>query len=155
MANTYTQLYVQVIFTVQERANLIKPQYRIELEKYISGIIKNKQSKMLGIYANPDHVHVFFSINPDISIANMVKDIKSNSSRWINKNNWYKAKFKWQEGYGAFSYSKSQIDRVVKYILNQPEHHRKKSFKEEYIEFLQKFEIDYDEKYLFKWIDLD
>jgi len=153
MANTYTQLYVQVIFTVQNRINLIKPQNRIDLESYISGILTNNKSKMLAIYANPDHVHVFFSINPDVSISNIVKDIKSSSSKWINNNNWYSHKFKWQEGYGAFTYSKSQINRVVNYIWNQAEHHKKKSFKEEYIEFLEKFDVDYNEKYLFQWID--
>jgi len=155
MANTYTQLYIQVIFTVQERANLIKPKYRVELEKYISGILKNKKSKLLAIYANPDHIHIFFSINPDISISNIVKEIKANSSKWINQKNWFSSKFRWQEGYGAFSYSKSQIHRVVNYILNQPEHHKIKTFKEEYIEFLEKFGVDYNEKYLFQWIDLN
>ncbi len=101
----------------------------------------------------PDHIHILVGINPDIRISDLVRDIKSGTSKYITENNWIKGKFSWQSGYGAFSYSKSQIDKVIKYIMNQKQHHKKKTFKEEYLEFLQKFEIDYNEQYLFEWID--
>ena len=151
MPNTYTQIYVQIVFAVQGRQNLISEKYRKKLEKYICGIISNKKSKPLAIYCNPDHTHILIGLHPSISISDMARDIKANSSKWINEQKWIAGKFKWQEGFGAFTYSKSQIDAVVKYILNQPQHHKKTSFKEEYINFLRKFEIDYNEKYLFEW----
>ncbi len=153
MANTYTQIYVQIVFALQGRKNLIKSTYRERLEKYICGVISNKKSKPFAIYCNPDHTHTLIGLHPSISISDIARDIKSNSSKWINENQWIKGKFSWQEGFGAFTYSKSQIDSVVKYILNQPQHHKKISFQEEYINFLKKFEIEYDEKYLFKWND--
>lgn len=153
MANTYTQIYVQIIFSVQGRKNLIKEHNREKLEKYICGIVTNNKSKPLAIYCNPDHVHILIGLHPAISISDMAKFIKASSSKWINDNNWQENKFNWQEGFGAFTYSKSQIDRVVKYILNQPEHHKKATFKEEYISFLNAFEIQYNEKYLFNWLD--
>ncbi len=108
---------------------------------------------MLGIFAMHDHVHLLVGMKPNISISELVRDIKAGSSKHINDNNWLKGHFNWQEGFGAFSYSKSQIDTVVKYIMNQEEHHKKQTFREEYLEFLQKFAIEYDEKYLFEWID--
>jgi putative transposase len=153
MANTYTQLYIQIIFAVQGRSNLIHEKHRDEIEKYICGIIKNNKSKPLTIYCNPDHVHVFMGIHPTMSVSDMARDIKSNSSLFINQKKWIIGKFNWQDGYGAFTYSKSQIDEVVKYILNQPEHHKKKSFKEEYLDILKKWEMEYDEKYVFEWYD--
>jgi putative transposase len=153
MANTYTQLYIQIIFAVQGRSNLIHEKHRDEIEKYICGIIKNNKSKPLTIYCNPDHVHVFMGIHPTLSVSDMARDIKSNSSLFINQKKWIIGKFNWQDGYGAFTYSKSQIDEVVKYILNQPEHHKKKSFKEEYLDTLKKWEMEYDEKYVFEWYD--
>lgn len=153
MANTYTQLYIQIIFAVQGRANLIHEKHRDEIEKYICGIIKNNKSKPLAIYCNPDHVHVFIGIHPTMSVSDMVRDIKSNSSLFINQKKWIIGKFNWQDGYGAFTYSKSQIDEVVKYILNQPEHHKRKSFKEEYLDVLKKWDMEYDEKYVFEWYD--
>jgi REP element-mobilizing transposase RayT len=126
MANSYTQLYVQIIFAVQGRANLINEKHRDEIEKYICGIIKNNKSKPLTIYCNPDHVHVFMGLHPTMSVSDMARDIKSNSSLLINEKKWIMGKFNWQDGYGAFTYSKSQIDDVAKYILNQPEHHNKR-----------------------------
>lgn len=153
MANTYTQIYVQIVFAVQNRQNLIAEKHREQIEKYICGIISNKQSKPLAIYCNPDHCHVLLGLHPSISISDMARDIKAHSSKWINENKWIMGKFKWQEGFGAFTYSKSQIDAVVKYILNQPIHHKKTTFREEYIAFLKKFKIDYEDKYLFKWIE--
>lgn len=153
MANTYTQLLVQIVFAVKGRQNLISEAHREPLEKYICGIISNKQSKPLAIYCNPDHCHVLIGFNPSVSIADLVRDIKANSSKWINENHWVPGKFAWQEGYGAFSYARSQLNVVVQYILNQAEHHRKRTFKEEYLEFLQKFEIDFDERYVFDFLE--
>lgn len=153
MPNTYSQIYIQIVFAVKGRQNLIKPKNREELQKYISGIVQNRNQKLLAIYAMPDHIHILVGISPVITISDFVRDIKSGSSKFINDNNWTVGKFHWQEGYGAFSYSKSQIDNVIQYILNQEEHHKRKSFREEYIDFLQKFEIEYDEKYLFNWIE--
>ncbi len=153
MANTYTQLYIQIVFTVKGRQNLIPRQNREELHKYITGIVSNRNQKLLAIFAMPDHLHLLVSIKPNISISDLVRDIKAGSSKFISENNWVKEKFSWQEGFGAFSYSKSQIDNVVKYILSQEEHHKKKTFKDEYLEFLHKFDIKYNEKYLFEWIE--
>jgi len=153
MPNTYSQLYVQIVFTVKGRANLISKNNREELQKYIAGIIQNREQKLLSIFCMPDHVHILVSIKPSISISDLVRDIKAGSSKFINDNKWIRGKFNWQEGFGAFSYSKSQIDTVIKYILNQEEHHKKKTFKEEYLDFLEKFEIEYNEKYLFEWIE--
>ncbi len=153
MPNTFSKIYIQIVFTVKGRENLIKEKNRVELEKYISGIIANEKQKLLAIYAMPDHIHLFVNIQPDKTISNLVRNIKANSSKFINQNKWVNGKFNWQEGYGAFSYAESQIDSVVKYILNQPKHHKKKTFKEEYVEFLNKFQIKYNEKYLFDWIE--
>jgi REP element-mobilizing transposase RayT len=153
MPNTYTQIYIQIVFAVKGRQNLIAKENREELHKYITGIVQNRDQKMLSIFAMLDHIHLLVGIKPSIAISDLVRDIKAGSSKFINDSNWLNEKFNWQEGFGAFSYSKSQIDNVIKYILNQEEHHKKQSFKEEYIEFLQKFDIEYDEKYLFEWID--
>ncbi|MBK9333701.1 MAG: IS200/IS605 family transposase [Ignavibacteria bacterium] len=153
MANTYTQLYVQIIFAVKHRENLIQEKYRIEVEKYICGIIKNNKSKPLAIFCNPDHIHILIGLHPTMAVSDITRDIKANSSNFINEKNWFSGKFNWQVGYGAFTYSKSQLDNVIKYILNQPNHHRKKTFKEEYLSFLKAFEIEYDEKYLFEWYE--
>ena len=144
---------MQIVFAVQGKQNLINEKIRERIEKYICGIISNNQSKPISIYCNPDHVHILIGLHPSISISDMARDIKSSSSKWINDNKWVKGRFQWQEGYGAFTYSKSQIDSVVKYILNQPEHHKKKSFKEEYLDILHKLDILYDDKYLFEWYD--
>ncbi len=153
MPNTYSQIYIQIVFTVKGRENLIKNANREELHKLITGIVKNRDQKLLSIFAMPDHVHLLIGIKPNISISDLVRDIKAGSSKFINDSKWLNGKFNWQEGFGAFSYSKSQIDNVIKYILNQEEHHKKETFKEEYLGFLNKFEIDYDEKYLFEWIE--
>jgi len=153
MPNTYAQLYVQVVFTVRGRQNLIREEFRIELEKYISGIISNLHQKLYAIYCMPDHVHVLISIKPDVRIADIVRDIKANSSRFINEKKWLKSKFQWQEGYGVFSYSHSSLQSVVSYILNQPAHHQTKTFRQEYLEFLDRFEIEYNPAYLFEFYE--
>ncbi|WP_295201631.1 IS200/IS605 family transposase [uncultured Chryseobacterium sp.] len=153
MANTYTQIYIQIVFTVKGRQSLIMKAYREELHRFIAGIVKNRDQKLFAVFAMPDHIHMLVSISPTILIPELVRDIKAGSSKFINEKGWTHGKFNWQEGYGAFSYSKSHVDSVVKYILNQEEHHKRKTFKEEYLELLQKFDIHYDPKYLFEWIN--
>jgi REP element-mobilizing transposase RayT len=152
MANTYTQINIQIVFAVSQRANLIPKNNREELHKYITTVIENKGQKLLAIFAMPNHIHILIGMRPNIALSDLVRDIKSTSSNFIIGKKWVKGKFSWQIGYGAFSYSNSQLERVIKYVLNQEEHHKRKSFKEEYLEFLSKFEIDYDDKYLFDWI---
>lgn len=153
MPNTYTQLYIQIVFAVKGRQNLISENNREELQKFITGIVQNREQKLLSIFAMPDHVHILVGMKPNMAISDLVRDIKAGSSKFINDSKWINGKFNWQEGYGAFSYSKSHLDAVVNYINNQREHHKVKTFKEEYIDFLHKFEIEYDEKYLFEWIE--
>jgi len=153
MANTYSQVYLQFIFAVKGRQNLINQKYNDELQKYITGIVQNRNQKMLAINNVQDHLHMLVGFNTIMSMADFMEETKSISSKFINDNKWNNSKFEWQRGYGVFSYSRSQIDVVIKYILNQQLHHKKKLFKEEYIEFLKIFEIEYDEKYLFEWIE--
>ncbi len=153
MAGTFSQIYIQVVFSVRGRQNLLQKPWRNEVFKYMSGIIKEKNQKSIIVNGVTDHVHLFIGLRPSMSVSNLVRDIKNNSSNFINKNNFIKGKFSWQEGFGVFSYSRSHIHRVYQYILNQEEHHTKKTFKEEYTELLHEFEIEYDEKYLFQWIN--
>ena len=155
MANTYTQIYIHIVFAVQSRQNLLKRENKEELHKYITGIIRNKKQKLIVINSVPDHVHIFISMKPSIALSDLVRDIKNNSSTFINTKRWVRGKFSWQEGFGAFSYGHSQIDVVVKYIQNQEKHHEKKTFKEEYMNMLKKFNVEYDEKYVFNWIEDD
>lgn len=150
MANTYTQIHVHFVFAVKYRQAVIHTNWKNDLYKYISGIIKNNNHKVLAINGVSDHVHVLIGIRPAQSISELMKSIKQNSSKWINENKFTNIHFEWQEGYGAFSYSKSQLSAVADYIEHQEEHHKKKTFKEEYINFLEKFEVDYDEKFIFK-----
>lgn len=152
MANTYSQIYIQVVFAVQGRQNLLQKEWRAEVFKYMAGIIKNKRQKPIIVNGVDDHVHVFIGLKPAIALSDLVRDIKNNSTNFINDNHWVKGKFSWQEGYGAFSYSHSQIENVYNYILNQETHHTKQTFKDEYLDFLKKFEIEHDEKYLFEWV---
>ncbi len=119
MANTYTQIYIQVVFAVQGRYNLISKKHKEELHKYITGIIRNKKQKLIAINCMPDHIHIFIGMKPNIALSDLVRDVKNNSSTFINKKNWVRGKFNWQKGFGAFSYGRSQIDAVVKYIQNQ------------------------------------
>jgi putative transposase len=153
MANTYSQMYVQIIFAVKGRQNLIPPEDRDELEKYICGIISKKKSKPLAIYCNPDHIHVLIGLNPAMAVSDLVRDIKANSSKFINEKNWISRKFCWQNGFGVFTYSRSQINAVAKYIMNQQHHHNKNSFKKEYTGILKNRNIEYDNRYLFEWIE--
>lgn len=153
MAGTFSQIYIQYVFTVKGRHNLLQKPWRDEVFKYIAGIIKAKGQKPIIVNGVTDHVHVFVGLKPSMNISDLVRDIKNNSSKFINEQGWINGHFSWQEGYGAFSYAHSQIENVYKYILNQEEHHRKKTFKEEYLDFLRKFEVAYDEKYLFDWLE--
>lgn len=153
MANTYTQLYIQFVFAVKGRENLIKESFRDELEKVMCGIITNQKCKTYAIYCNHDHTHIFIGMHPTMSPSKLMEHVKSGSSKWINDKKLILGKFHWQDGFGAFTYSKSHIDKVVKYVLNQPEHHKKQSFKDEYLLMLQKFEVDYDLKYVFEWYE--
>jgi putative transposase len=153
MANTYTQIYIQVVFSVLGRQSLIQRERKAELFKYITGIVRNKKQKLIAINGMADHVHIFLGIKPDIALSDLVRDIKNNSSRFVNDKKWIRGKFSWQEGFGAFSYGHSQIDAVVKYIGNQERHHSKKPFKDEYREMLKKFKVEYDERYVFQGID--
>lgn len=149
MANTYTELHIQLVFAVKYRHALILPEWEEELYKYITGIVKSKNHQVLAIKGMPDHVHLLLGWRPNQSISSLMQDIKAGSSGWINDHKMHRQQFRWQEGYGAFSYSKSQISVVKNYILNQKEHHQKKSFITEYKELLEEFGIAYDEKYIF------
>jgi len=153
MANTYTQIHIQVVFSVQNRNCIIKKSWKDELYKYITGIIQNHGHKVLAINGMPDHIHIFFGMRPTQSLSDLMQDIKGDSSKWINKNGYMKGHFSWQEGYGAFSYNKSNVKNVIQYIKNQEDHHLKKTFVEEYQDFLETFKIDFDERYVFKPID--
>ncbi|MBP8790193.1 MAG: IS200/IS605 family transposase [Breznakibacter sp.] len=153
MAGTFSQIYIQIVFAPQGRENLIGKNWKDELHKYIAGIITNKGQKSIIINGVSDHIHIFIGLKPSMAISDLVRDIKNNSSNFINEKKFVNGKFSWQEGYGAFSYAHSQIEQVYNYILHQEEHHHKKTFKEEYLDFLQKYEIEYDEKFLFEWID--
>jgi REP-associated tyrosine transposase len=152
MANTYTQIYLQMVFSPWNHENIIPSKHKEELQKYTTGIIQKRKHKLLAINYMPDHVHVFIGYQPSQSLPDLLRDIKANTSKFINENKWLPGKFKWQEGYGAFSYGRSQINDVINYINSQEEHHRKSTFKEEYLKLLQKFDVEYDPKYLFDWI---
>ncbi len=153
MAGTFSQIYIQIVFAVKGRGSLINASWEEELYKYMTGIVQNKGQKILAINGMPDHIHVFIGMKPSCCLSDLVREIKKASNEFVNEKKFSKFKFQWQEGYGAFSYSHSNLDNVVKYVLNQKEHHKKKSFKEEYLEFLEKFEIEFKDEYLFEWID--
>lgn len=153
MAGTFSQIYIQVVFAVQNRECMIQSSWEEELYKYISGIVRNKEQKMLAINGMPDHIHFFIGMKPSCCLSDLVREIKKSSNDFIKEKRFSKFKFQWQEGYGAFSYSHSSLDNVIKYIMNQKEHHKKFTFREEYLDFLKKFEIDFKDEYLFKWIE--
>jgi putative transposase len=153
MANTYTQIYIQIVFAVSARQCLIAKSFKEELYKYIAGIIKNENQKLIAINRMPDHVHILMGLKPTIALSDLVGEIKSSSSHFINDQRWIRGRFSWQEGFGAFSYSHSQIPNVARYIENQEAHHAKRSFKDEYLGLLKRFDIEHDERYVFKWIE--
>lgn len=150
MANTYTQIYIHVVFAVEGRQNLIAPEHNDELQKYITGILSAQRQKLIAINNMPDHLHLLLGLRPDACLSDLVRDVKANSSRFINEKHWVAGRFSWQEGFGAFSYSRSQIGTVIRYIENQQKHHAKKSFREEYIGLLERFGVDFDRRYIFK-----
>lgn len=153
MANTFSQIYLQFVFAVKGRQSLIKRENKEELHKYITGLVQNRKAKMLAVHCMPDHTHLFVGFKPTVLIADFIKEIKVESNEFINSKKWIAGKFSWQEGYGVFSYSHSHIDRVIKYVLNQEQHHQKQTFRQEYHELLERFHIDYEEKYLFEFVD--
>ena len=152
MADTFTQIYIQAVVIVEGRANLLQKSWRDEVFKYMAGIIKKKGQKPIIVNGVADHAHLFIGLKPSMAVSDLLRDVKNNTSNFINEQNWIRGKFKWQEGYGAFSYAHSQIDQVYQYILKQEEHHKKQSFRDEYLEFLRKFEVPYEERFLFKWV---
>ncbi|MDL2305487.1 IS200/IS605 family transposase [Bacteroides sp. OttesenSCG-928-D19] len=153
MAGTYSQLHVQLVFAVKaHQSSLIKREWRDEVEKYMCGILSNHNCKPLAIYCNPDHTHILVGIRPTVLISDLVREVKGASSRFIHDHFDANKHFQWQAGYGAFSYSYSQIDQVCQYIMNQEEHHRKRLFKDEYMDMLNKLRIPFEERYLFDWV---
>lgn len=153
MAGTFSQIYIQVVFAVKSRDSLIGAEWEERLFQYITGIVRGKEQKMLAINGTQNHIHLFIEMKPSCCLSDLIREIKKSSNDFIKENHFTQFQFAWQEGYGAFSYSHSQIDNVIKYVMNQKEHHRKVTFREEYIDFLKKFEIEHDEKYLFEWVD--
>ena len=154
MANTYSQIYIQIVFAVDGRLSLIRPEFREELYKYMSGIVRNQRQKLIAINGMSDHVHILIGLKPAMALADLVRDIKADSSDFIKCKKWIRGRFNWQEGYGAFSYGHSQLDRIIRYIHNQEQHHRRRTFKDEYLTWLKKFEVPFEEKYIFRFIGL-
>jgi putative transposase len=152
MANTYTQIYIQVIYAVQGRQNLLRKEHKEEFHKYVTGIVRNQKQKLIAINSMPDHVHLLIGLRPSLALSDLIAKVKSNSSLVINEKKWVRGRFNWQEGFGAFSYGHSQLSAVIRYIQDQEEHHSRRSFKQEYLELLKKFKVEYDEKYVFDWI---
>ena len=151
MANTFSQIYIQVVFAVEVRQALIRPDIKDEIQKYITGIIRKEGQKLIEINCMPDHVHLLIGLKPNIALSDLIRDVKSDSSEFINRKRLIKGRFSWQQGFGAFSYSHSALDAVISYIRNQELHHATKSFKGEYLSLLRKFDIGYDARYLFKF----
>lgn len=153
MANTYSQIYIHIVFAVQNRKALIQPPWEAELFKYITGIVKNKNQKLLSINGVPDHIHILIGMKPDCCLSDLVREIKKASNAYINENKFTLVSFRWQEGFGSFSYSYSQISTIIRYIENQKAHHKKSKFKEEYLALLKSYEIEFKNEYLFNWIE--
>ena len=152
MSGTFSQIYIQVVFAVKHRDALIQAEWEERLYQYITGIVRNKGQKMLAINGMPNHIHFFIGMKPNCCLSDLVREVKKSSNDFIKENKLSGQPFNWQEGYGAFSYSHSQINTVVQYIANQKEHHQKQSFKQEYIQLLHHFNIQYEERFLFDWI---
>jgi REP element-mobilizing transposase RayT len=152
MSGTFSQIYIQIVFAVKHREAMIDATWEERLYQYITGIIQNKGQKMLAINGISNHIHIFINMKPNCCLSDLVREVKKSSNEFINENKLTKSKFSWQEGYGAFSYNHSQIDIIIKYVMNQKEHHKKQNFRDEYIKFLKDFYIQYDEKYLFDWL---
>lgn len=153
MANTYRQLYIQFIFAVTGRKHLIPKAHKEQVHRYLTGVVQERKHKMIQIHCMPDHAHIFIGLHPSQSIADLAEEIKIAATKFIKQQDWMQFDFSWQRGYGAFSYSHSHISAVAKYIENQEAHHQTKTFKQEYIDFLEKFAIEYDDKYLFDFLE--
>jgi REP element-mobilizing transposase RayT len=153
MPSTFSQIYIQVVFAVKGRDSLIRPNWEEELYKYITGVVRNKEQKMLAINGMPDHIHFLIGMKPSCCLSDLVREIKKSSNEFIREKRFSKFAFQWQEGYGAFSYSHSALNNVIGYINKQKEHHKVKSFQDEYKDFLKKFQIEFKDEYLFEWID--
>jgi putative transposase len=153
MPNTFSQIYLQFVFAVKHRQALIPKEHKEELHKYITALVQNRKAKMISVHCMPDHSHLFVGFKPVLSISDFVKEIKVESNEFLNAQPWMKQPFKWQEGYGVFSYGQSQIDTVTKYVLNQEQHHKKKTFRQEYLEFLDRFNLPYEEQFLPEFFD--
>jgi REP element-mobilizing transposase RayT len=153
MANTYTQIYLHIVFAISGRAYVVASSRREELQKYINRIVTRKGQKLIAIYCMPDHTHVLLGLKPNVAPSDLIGDVKTGSTNYINEQRWIGCRFSWQEGYGAFSVSRSYLDRVANYIRNQERHHRRKSFQQEYIEFLGRHHIPYDQRYIFKAVE--
>jgi REP element-mobilizing transposase RayT len=150
MANTYSQIYIQVVFAVEARQNLIRREQKTELHKYITGVVTERGQKLLAVHSMPDHTHLLVGLKPSLALSDLVRDVKNASSNFINQQRWVLGRFGWQEGFGAFSYGHSQLSRIIRYIRDQEKHHARTTFREEYLQFLKKFEIDHDERFVFK-----
>ena len=153
MANTYTQIYIHTIFAVEGRQSLISKEHKDEIHKYMTGVIHNQKQKVMAINGMPDHVHMLIGLSPNIAVSDLVKDVKGASSSLINDKRWVRGRFHWQRGFAAFSYSRSQVPTVARYIQNQERHHTGRLFRDEYVALLKKFDVDYDPAYLFTFID--
>ncbi|MBC7864056.1 MAG: IS200/IS605 family transposase [Bacteroidia bacterium] len=153
MPNTYSQIYIQIVFAVKNREALIHANWEAQLQKYITGIVQKKGQILMAVNGMPDHIHILISMKPTYCLSDLVREVKKSSATYINANDFSKFAFSWQEGYGAFSYAKWDVEKIVAYIRNQKEHHKKKSFREEYLGFLKDFQIEHNEKYLFEWHD--
>jgi putative transposase len=150
MANTYSQIYIQVVFAVSARQSVIPKQNKDELHKFITGIVKERGQKLLTVHCMPDHTHMLVGLRPSLAVSDLVRDVKNASTNFINSKSWVMGRFSWQEGFGAFSYGHSQLTKIINYIADQERHHAKRSFRDEYIRFLKKYQIDHDEKFIFK-----
>jgi REP element-mobilizing transposase RayT len=153
MANTFSQIYIQTVFAVSNRQSLIKPDFREDLYKYITGIVRNQGQKLIAVNGIDDHIHLLIGLKPAKALADLVREIKADSSNYVNENKLVRGRFNWQEGYGAFSYGHSQLDTIIKYIRNQEKHHQRRTFKDEYLTLLRKFDIAFEEKYVFEFMD--
>ena len=149
MANIYSQIYIQVVFAVQGRQNLLRKEHKEELHKYVTGIITHQKQKLLAIHCMPDHAHILIGLRPNMALADLVEEVEAHSAKFISEKRWVPGRFHWQEGYGAFSYGHSQLTSIIRYVQNQEQHHARKSFREEYLQFLKRFEVEHDPKYLF------
>jgi len=153
MANTYSQIYIQVVFAVQARQNLIEKQNKEELHKYMTGIVRERGQKLLAVHRMPDHTHILIGLKPSVALSDLVRDVKNGSTNFINGKRWVPGRFCWQEGFGAFSYGHSQLTGIMNYIHDQEKHHARRSFRDEHVRFLKKYEIEHDERYIFKALD--